>query len=30
MAAAGYIAIEIEGPGALRILHRNIYLKNLP
>ncbi|MGO4211640.1 DUF1080 domain-containing protein [Terriglobus sp. 2YAB30_2] len=30
MAAAGYIALEIEGPGTLRILHRNIYIKKLP
>jgi len=24
------IALEIEGPGDLKIRHRNIWLKNLP
>jgi len=26
----GLIALEIEGGGTLKILHRNIYLKKLP
>ncbi len=30
MASSGYIALEIEGPGTLHILHRNIYIKKLP
>ena len=30
MAAKGLIALEIEGGGTLKILHRNIYLKKLP
>lgn len=28
--AKGYIALEIEGPGSLKIRHRNIWLKKLP
>ena len=28
--AKGYIALEIEGPGNLKIRHRNIWLKKLP
>ncbi len=28
--AKGYIALEIEGPGTLKIRHRNIWLKKLP
>jgi len=28
--AKGVIALEIEGPGDLKIRHRNIWLKNLP
>jgi hypothetical protein len=28
--AKGYIALEIEGPGDLKIRHRNIWLKKLP
>jgi hypothetical protein len=28
--AKGLIALEIEGPGVLKILHRNIWLKTLP
>jgi len=30
MAASGLIALEIEGGGTLKILHRNIYIKRLP
>jgi len=30
MASKGLIALEIEGGGTLKILHRNIYLKKLP
>lgn len=30
MAAKGLIALEIEGPGTLKILHRNIWIKKLP
>jgi hypothetical protein len=30
MAASGLIALEIEGPGTLKISHRNIYVKKLP
>lgn len=26
----GLIAFEIEGPGDLKILHRNVWLKKLP
>jgi hypothetical protein len=29
-AAKGLIALEIEGPGRLKISHRNIYIKKLP
>ena len=28
--AKGYLALEIEGPGNLKIRHRNIWLKQLP
>jgi len=28
--ARGFIALEIEGPGNLKIRHRNIWLKLLP
>jgi hypothetical protein len=28
--AKGYIALEIEGPGDLKIRHRNIWMKKLP
>ena len=28
--AKGLIALEIEGPGNLKISHRNIWLKKLP
>jgi hypothetical protein len=28
--AKGLIAFEIEGPGNLRISHRNVWLKKLP
>jgi hypothetical protein len=28
--AKGYIAFEIEGPGVLKISHRNVWLKELP
>ena len=28
--AKGLIAFEIEGPGDLKISHRNVWLKNLP
>jgi hypothetical protein len=28
--AKGLIAFEIEGPGALKIYHRNVWLKELP
>jgi hypothetical protein len=30
MAATGLIALEIEGPGTLKISHRSIYIKKLP